>query len=104
MSGEAVTQGAGKKGGARSGRASMLVVAVPAAAFLIALVIVSIGAEWIAPYDPLQQSLRHALQGPSAEHWLGTDDLGRDVLSRLIFGGRIALIAAIEATSRRDSR
>ncbi|MCB1462274.1 MAG: ABC transporter permease, partial [Nitratireductor sp.] len=77
----------------------MLVVAVPAAAFLIALVIVSIGAEWIAPYDPLQQSLRHALQGPSAEHWLGTDDLGRDVLSRLIFGGRIALIAAIEATT-----
>ena len=93
-------KGAGEsRTGAGSGRASMLVVAVPAAAFLIALVIVSVGAHWIAPYDPLQQSLRHALQGPSAEHWLGTDDLGRDVLSRLIFGGRIALIAALEATS-----
>jgi len=80
-------------------RASLLAVALPAGAVLVLLVIVSIGAEWIAPYDPLQQNLRNALQGPSAAHWLGTDDLGRDVLSRLIFGGRIALIAALEATS-----
>jgi peptide/nickel transport system permease protein len=73
-------------------------VAVPAAAILVVLVIVALGAEWLAPYDPLKQNLRAALQGPSALHWLGTDDLGRDVLSRLIFGGRIALIAAVEAT------
>lgn len=79
-------------------RLSLLAVAIPASLVLVLLVVVSIGAEWIAPHDPLQQSLRSALQGPSAEHWLGTDDLGRDVLSRLIFGGRIALIAAFEAT------
>ena len=80
-------------------RISLLNVAIPASVVLTSLVIISIGAEWFAPYDPLQQSLREALQSPSARHWLGTDDLGRDVLSRLIFGGRIALIAAVEATT-----
>jgi peptide/nickel transport system permease protein len=63
------------------------------------LVVLALGAGWINPYDPLKQDLIHALQGPSAQHWLGTDDLGRDVLSRLIVGCRIALIAAAEATS-----
>ncbi|MBU2645258.1 dipeptide/oligopeptide/nickel ABC transporter permease/ATP-binding protein [bacterium] len=79
-------------------RLSMLAVVIPASAVLIALVIIAIGAEWFAPYDPLKQSLREALQSPSAVHWLGTDNLGRDVLSRLIFGGRIALMASAEAT------
>ncbi len=51
------------------------------------------------PYDPLRQNLIESLQGPSAAHWLGTDDLGRDVLSRLIHGCRIAVIAAAEATA-----
>ena len=78
--------------------ASMMAVAIPATTILLLLVIVSIGAEWIAPYDPLKQVLREALQSPSSKHWLGTDNLGRDVLSRLIFGGRIALISSIEAT------
>ena len=80
-------------------RISLLNVVIPASAVLVSLVVISIGAEWFAPYDPLQQSLREALQSPSSRHWLGTDDLGRDVLSRLIFGGRIALIAAVEATT-----
>jgi peptide/nickel transport system permease protein len=80
-------------------RISLLNVVIPAAAVLVSLIVISIGAEWFAPYDPLKQSLREALQSPSSRHWLGTDDLGRDVLSRLIFGGRIALIAAVEATS-----
>ena len=52
----------------------------------------------LAPYDPLEQSLMDMLQGPSAKQWLGTDDLGRDVLSRMIYGSRIAVIAAVEAT------
>lgn len=77
---------------------SLLIVAIPSTLILLLLIIVSIGAEWIAPYDPLKQVLREALQSPSAAHWLGTDNLGRDVLSRLIFGGRIALIASLEAT------
>ncbi|MFT7592792.1 MAG: peptide/nickel transport system permease protein [Paracoccaceae bacterium] len=78
---------------------STLAVVVPSSLVLILLVVAAIGANWIAPYDPLQQDLINALQYPSAQHWLGTDDLGRDVLSRLIFGCRIALIAAAEATS-----
>lgn len=83
----------------RAPRASVPAVAVLAIAVLGLLVILAIGANWIAPYDPLQQNLLDALQGPSAAHWLGTDDLGRDVLSRLVYGCRIAAIAATEATT-----
>jgi ABC-type dipeptide/oligopeptide/nickel transport system permease subunit len=51
---------------------------------------------WIAPYDPAHQDLVHRLATPSAQHWLGTDQLGRDVLSRLMYGGRFSLsIAAV---------
>ncbi|MCS7173854.1 MAG: ABC transporter permease [Armatimonadetes bacterium] len=51
----------------------------------------------LAPYDPYAQDLRNVLQRPSAEHWLGTDALGRDVLSRLIYGARTSLIVAVGA-------
>lgn len=77
---------------------SFLVIVVPSALMLLTLLFCALFAEWVTPYDPLQQDLINALQGPSVEHWLGTDDLGRDVLSRLIFGSRIAVIAAAEAT------
>jgi peptide/nickel transport system permease protein len=80
-------------------RSSSKAITIPAGLVLIVLVVLAVGANWISPYDPLKQNLIDALQGPSARHWLGTDDLGRDVLSRLIFGCRIALIAAAEATS-----
>ena len=70
-----------------------------AASVLVLLVLLAIFADWIVPYDPLRQNLIESLQGPSAAHWLGTDDLGRDVLSRLIVGCRIAVIAATEATT-----
>ncbi len=66
---------------------------------LALLCFLAIFADVVTPYDPLRQNLIKALQGPSAEHWLGTDDLGRDVLSRLIYGCRIAVIAAAEATT-----
>jgi peptide/nickel transport system ATP-binding protein/peptide/nickel transport system permease protein len=79
-------------------KASSLVVIIPSVAVLATLVICALFAEWLAPYDPLSQNLINALQGPSREHWLGTDDLGRDVLSRMIYGSRIAVIAASEAT------
>lgn len=46
---------------------------------------------WLAPYDPLAQELRDNYQSMSAAHWLGTDDLGRDVFSRLLYGARISL-------------
>nr|WP_323783040.1 dipeptide/oligopeptide/nickel ABC transporter permease/ATP-binding protein [Amylibacter sp.] len=77
---------------------SFLVVVVPSVLVLATLIICAVFAEWLVPYDPLQQDLIGALQGPSAAHWLGTDDLGRDVLSRMIFGSRIAVVAAVEAT------
>lgn len=80
-------------------RASFLAITLPAAFVLACLAFCAIFADWITPYDPLKQNLMQALQGPSAAHWLGTDDLGRDVLSRLIVGCRIAVIAAAEATS-----
>ena len=51
---------------------------------------------WIAPYDPAHQDLAQRLAGPGVHHWLGTDQLGRDVLSRLMWGGRFSVsIAAI---------
>ena len=75
-------------------------IIVGAAVFILALLcFLAIFADVVTPYDPLRQNLIKALQGPSAQHWLGTDDLGRDVLSRLIYGCRIAVIAAAEATT-----
>ncbi|HEV7545881.1 MAG TPA: ABC transporter permease, partial [Reyranella sp.] len=48
-------------------------------------------APWIAPYDPIQIKLSAKLKPPSFEHWLGTDHFGRDVFSRLLYGGRTSL-------------
>lgn len=52
-------------------------------------------APWIAPYDPATQNLVARLSPPSAEHWLGTDHLGRDTFSRLLVGGRFTVAIAI---------
>jgi peptide/nickel transport system permease protein len=49
----------------------------------------------LAPYDPLAQELGSRLQPPSPEHWLGTDSLGRDIASRILFGARISLIIGV---------
>ena len=62
-----------------------------------AFIIMAIGAPLIAPYDPLAQSLTNRLQPPSAQHWLGTDGLGRDLLSRIIWGSRVSLIVGCAA-------
>jgi ABC-type dipeptide/oligopeptide/nickel transport system permease subunit len=51
-------------------------------------------APWIAPYDPTEQVLASRLQAASAAHWLGTDHVGRDVLSRLLYGGRFSVTIA----------
>ena len=60
------------------------------------LFLVAFGA-WLAPYDPLAQNPANMLQGPSAQHLLGTDYLGRDVLSRLMAGTRVSVMGAVEA-------
>jgi ABC-type dipeptide/oligopeptide/nickel transport system permease subunit len=54
-------------------------------------------ADVISPYDPLAQGVGGALQGPSWTHWAGTDGFGRDILSRIIYGARIALVVGIVA-------
>ncbi len=68
-----------------------------AGGFLVVVVLGSVAAPLLAPHDPGQQDLAAALAGPSAEHWLGTDRLGRDVLSRLMYGGQITLVGVLEA-------
>src|SRR5690349_12534614 len=55
-------------------------------------VIGAIFAPWLAPQDPAQIELPTRLQAPSSSHWCGTDELGRDICSRLIYGARISMI------------
>jgi peptide/nickel transport system permease protein len=62
------------------------------AALLAVLAIIAVAAPWLAPYDPVAVRLPDALLPPSASHWLGTDQLGRDVLSRLLYGARISMM------------
>ncbi|OWR31003.1 nickel ABC transporter permease subunit NikC [Saccharibacillus sp. O23] len=61
------------------------------AGVILLFFLVAIFAPWIAPHDPVKVDLVHKLDGPSAQHWLGTDHLGRDNLSRLIYGARVSL-------------
>ena len=71
--------------------------AIGALVFLVIVAISAIFAPWVAPHDPLSQSLRDSFAGPGSEYWLGADRLGRDTLSRLIFGARYSLLAAAQA-------
>ncbi|WP_445678877.1 ABC transporter permease [Radicibacter daui] len=66
---------------------------------VVALVFCAVFAPLVAPYDPVQIAPRIRFQGPSLEHWLGTDQLGRDVLSRVIFGTRVAFKVALSGTA-----
>jgi ABC-type dipeptide/oligopeptide/nickel transport system permease subunit len=59
----------------------------------------AIFAPWVAPYSPLELDVTQMLQGPSAAHWLGTDELGRDVLSRAIYAARVSMQVALLAVS-----
>src|SRR5690348_8388476 len=60
--------------------------------FITIFVLFAILAPWIAPYDPAFIDLPHRLAPPSFHHWFGTDELGRDILSRIIFGARISML------------
>ncbi len=62
-----------------------------------ALCLIAILAPWLAPYDPQAIDTWHILEAPSSAHWLGTDALGRDCLSRLIYGSRISLLVGFVA-------
>lgn len=66
---------------------------------LIALVILSLITPWIAPFGYEEQDLILGASMPSADHWLGTDTLGRDLFTRILYGGRISLMVGFTATS-----
>ncbi len=70
-------------------------MAVAGIVILSALVVTAIFAPWIAPYDPNKMDLAAGVQSPSPEHILGTDELGRDLLSRLIYGSRVSLTVGL---------
>lgn len=77
----------------RASRSGVLALCV-----ICALILVAVLAPWLTPHDPSAQSLRAVLERPSGAHWFGTDELGRDVFSRLISATRISMIAAGQAT------
>jgi peptide/nickel transport system permease protein len=89
------------RGGAGARRTRRLVVA--GGVFVLALALTALAAPWLAPQDPLRQTLRARLVGPTLQasdgkaHVLGTDHLGRDVLSRVIWGSRVSLLVGFSA-------
>ncbi|MEE8626314.1 MULTISPECIES: ABC transporter permease [Methylobacterium] len=62
-----------------------------AALVLLAIVVVALAAPWVSPFDPGAMRVVRRLRPPSSEHWLGTDELGRDVFSRVVYGARASL-------------
>lgn len=67
-------------------------------ALVLGFLLMAVFAPWLAPYDPLRIDVMNKFEGPSLDHLLGTDQLGRDLLSRIIYGARTALGVAVTAT------
>ncbi|TCR65344.1 peptide/nickel transport system permease protein [Bosea sp. BK604] len=100
-----VSQGSGTMTRARGGKGAVMLGRLGAAlrhflgnplatlglAVILLLVLVAIFAPWIATHDPITQNLANALKPPSAANWFGTDELGRDIYSRIIYGSRVTL-------------
>jgi peptide/nickel transport system permease protein len=89
---------AGRPRARRARRRGTSPVAIVALAILAVFIVAAIFAPLIAPYNPTDENLSVAYQLPSAHHWLGTDEFGRDLLSRIIYGGRVSLLGSAEAT------
>lgn len=66
-------------------------------AIVLVLILAAVFADFVAPYDPAEQDLLHLREMPSKEHLLGTDEYGRDILSRIIYGGRVSLLVSMLA-------
>jgi peptide/nickel transport system permease protein len=64
-------------------------------AVILFVIAAAVFAPWIAPYDPIQQSWTAVRKAPSAAHWLGTDEVGRDILSRTLYGAQASLLAGV---------
>src|SRR3982750_775355 len=69
------------------------------AVLLLAVAVIALAAPWIATHDPLDIDPLVRLQAPSAEHWFGTDALGRDVFSRAVWGGRVSLAVGVSVSA-----
>jgi ABC-type dipeptide/oligopeptide/nickel transport system permease subunit len=67
--------------------------------FLTVIALAAIFAHWIIAADPLAQDLSSTLEGPSAAHWFGTDELGRDIMARVVYGARTSLLTATGAVT-----
>jgi len=67
-------------------------VVLAGAAILVGVALVALLAPWLAPYDPMALKVLDRLQSPRATHWFGTDELGRDVFSRVVYGARYSLM------------
>lgn len=74
-------------------------IVVVAAIGLVIFILIAVFAGVLTPYDPNETSPYEALQGPSKAHWLGTDDFGRDTLTRLFYGARVSLIVGVLAVA-----
>ncbi|MFM9331583.1 oligopeptide ABC transporter permease [Paenibacillus mesotrionivorans] len=70
-------------------------MAVISLVILATLIVLALLAPVIAPYDPAEQDLLYRLKAPSSDHWFGTDDLGRDVFTRVLYGARVSLSVGI---------
>ena len=68
-------------------------------ALVLCFVALALFAPWIAPHDPIATSWSAIRKAPSAAHWFGTDEIGRDVLSRVIWGTRASLLAGVVSVS-----
>ena len=75
-------------------RAALLGVAI-----VLSFIVLALGASWIAPLDPIATNWGAIRKAPSAAHWFGTDEIGRDVLSRVIWGTRASLLAGVVSVS-----
>ena len=64
-------------------------------ALTLFLVVIALAAPWLAPANPTAQNLPARLMAPNAAHWMGTDELGRDILSRIIYGARVSMIVSV---------
>jgi peptide/nickel transport system permease protein len=80
-------------------RARRQPLAAAGVVLLAGFVLCGMAAPWIAPQDPAAINLLHRLDGPSAAHWAGTDELGRDTLSRLMWGARLSLAVSVSVVS-----
>ena len=78
----------------RRRRGAMLGLAV-----VLAFIVLAVFAPWIAPSDPIETSWSAVRKAPSAAHWFGTDEIGRDVLSRVVWGTRASLLAGVVSVS-----